>query len=146
MNAPPPYPPALSRGVQQSAPAEEGVPPPPAAADRPHAVLLYHYFHPDDVISARLFSDLAEGLVQRGWDVTAVPCQRGCRDPEAVHPLVEAWQGVRVHRVWRPAFRQSANRGRALNAAWMLTAWVRRCFSATCEASSASKGGRPAIA
>lgn len=96
----------------------------PTDADRPHAVLLYHYFHPDDVVSARLYSDLAEGLVERGWDVTAVPCQRECRDEDAAHPRAEVWNGVRIRRVWRPAFRQSANRGRVLNAAWMLAAWA----------------------
>ena len=46
-----------------------------AATDDPHATILYHYFHPDDVVSARHFSDLAEGLVERGWhgDGAAVP-------------------------------------------------------------------------
>lgn len=94
------------------------------SADRPHAVLLYHYFHPDDVVSARLFSDLAEGLTARGWDVTAAPCHRGCRDESVALPLREDWNGVRVRRVWRPVFRQSSNRGRLLNAAWMLAGWA----------------------
>jgi colanic acid biosynthesis glycosyl transferase WcaI len=123
MNAPTRSPLPTRQGDLQSAPTSAAL---PASADeeRPHAVLLYHYFHPDDVVSARLYSDLAEGLVWRGWDVTAVPCQRECRNSEAVHPLAETWQGVRVRRVWRPAFRQSANRGRAINAAWMLAAWA----------------------
>ena len=42
--------------------------------------ILYHYFHPDDVVSARLYSDLAVGLQKRGWDVEALPCNRGCRN------------------------------------------------------------------
>ena len=93
--------------------------------DRPHAVLLYHYFHPDDVVSARLFSELAEGLVARGWDVTAVPCNRGCRDESLTYPAAESWNGVRVRRAWRPALPQATNRGRLLNAAWMLAAWAK---------------------
>ena len=91
--------------------------------DRPHAVLLYHYFQPDDVISARLFGELAEGLVERGWDVTAVPCHRGCRDESVTRPRRERWHGVDIRRVWRPKFKQASNRGRLLNAGWMIAAW-----------------------
>ena len=36
---------------------------------RPKICVLYHFFHPDDVVSARHFSDLAEGFVEAGWDV-----------------------------------------------------------------------------
>ncbi|MDY3551868.1 glycosyltransferase family 4 protein [Gemmata sp. JC717] len=94
-------------------------------SDRPHAVLLYHYFHPDDVVSARMFTDLADGLVARGWDVTAIPCNRGCREESIAHPLNETHDGVSIRRVWRPPFRQASARGRVLNAAWMLCAWAR---------------------
>jgi colanic acid biosynthesis glycosyl transferase WcaI len=96
---------------------------------KPHAVLLYHYFHPDDVVSARLYSDLAEGLVTRGWDVTAVPCGRGCRDESVTYPPAEDWHGVRIRRAWRPAFRQSSNRGRLLNAGWMLASWAKAAIT-----------------
>jgi colanic acid biosynthesis glycosyl transferase WcaI len=90
---------------------------------RPHATILYHYFHPDDVVSARHLTDLAVGLAERGWTVTAAPCNRGCRDESRTYPARNEVDGVRVRRVWRPRFRQSSNRGRLLNAAWMLTAW-----------------------
>lgn len=90
---------------------------------RPHATVLYHYFHPDDVVSARHLTDLAVGLAERGWRVTAVPCNRGCRDERREYPPAEEHQGVRIRRVWRPAFRQASARGRLLNAAWMLAAW-----------------------
>lgn len=92
--------------------------------DRPHVTLLYHYFHPDDVVSARLFADLAEGLTARGWAVTAMPCHRGCRDERVTYPLAEDWNGVAIRRAWRPAFRQASARGRVLNAGWMLAAWA----------------------
>jgi glycosyltransferase involved in cell wall biosynthesis len=85
---------------------------------------LYHYFHPDDVVSARLFADLAEGLTARGWAVTAVPCHRGCRDERVTYPLREDWNGVTIRRAWRPGFQQASARGRVLNAAWMLAAWA----------------------
>ena len=44
---------------------------------RPRVAVLYHYFHPDDVISARHFDGLCQGLVERGWDVLARPSNRG---------------------------------------------------------------------
>lgn len=92
-------------------------------ADRPHATLLYHYFHPDDVVSARQFSDLAEGLVANGWDVTARPCNRGCRDETVRYPKTETWGGVAIERIWRPNLKQASTKGRLLNAAWMILAW-----------------------
>lgn len=94
------------------------------SSSRPHAVLLYHYFYPDDVVSARLFSELAEGLVARGWDVTALPCHRGCRDETQSYPVSEMWKGVWIRRLWRPAFPQASNRGRLLNAIWMIVNWT----------------------
>lgn len=94
--------------------------------DRPHATVFYHYFHPDDVVSARHLSDLAAGLAARGWRVTAVPCNRGCRDESKVYPPSEDWNGVRIERVWRPNWKQSSNKGRLLNAAWMIAAWSLR--------------------
>ncbi len=99
--------------------------PPPR---RPHIVLLYHYFHPDDVISARNFSDLAEALVQRGWDVEALPCNRGCRDDRQRYPLREEWKGVRIRRVWRPRWKQSSSLGRLANALYMIGAWSLLAF------------------
>jgi colanic acid biosynthesis glycosyl transferase WcaI len=89
----------------------------------PCVTVLYHYFHPDDVVSARHFSDLAEGLAERGWTVTVRPCRRGCRDESQTFARRERWRGVDVRRIWRPRFRQASNVGRMLNATWMLAAW-----------------------
>lgn len=86
--------------------------------------VLYHFFHPDDVVSARHLSDLAGGLAERGWRVTAMPCARGCRDESLRYPPSELWNGVTIERVWRPPWAQASNRGRILNAVWMLTAWT----------------------
>jgi glycosyltransferase involved in cell wall biosynthesis len=95
----------------------------------PRAVLLYHYFHPDDVVSARLFSDLAIGLTARGWQVEAAPGNRGCRDESQTYPADEHWAGGRIRRVWRPRFRQASNVGRLLNAAWMIAGWAVRALA-----------------
>lgn len=95
----------------------------------PRVRLLYHYFHPDDVVSARLFSDLALGLTARGWRVEANPGNRGCRDEGRTYPAEEHWAGGRIRRVWRPRFRQASNRGRLLNAAWMIAGWSLRALA-----------------
>jgi colanic acid biosynthesis glycosyl transferase WcaI len=89
----------------------------------PSALVLYHYFHPDDVVSAIHISELAEGLSERGWDVTALPCNRGCRDESVTFPPRSEWQGVKIRRVWRPRWRQATTLGRLGNLTWMLMAW-----------------------
>src|SRR5947199_2264023 len=90
---------------------------------RPSVHILYHYFYPDDVVSGIHFADLASGLASRGWRVTALPCNRGCRDETRTYCREEYWQGVHILRIWRPRFRQGSSIGRLLNAAWMITAW-----------------------
>ncbi len=89
----------------------------------PKALVFYHYFHPDDVVSAQHLSQFCEELHARGWQVTAAPCNRGCRDERQAFRLSEDWNGIEIRRVWRPRFRQASAAGRVLNAAWMLAAW-----------------------
>jgi colanic acid biosynthesis glycosyl transferase WcaI len=91
----------------------------------PKVALLYHFFYPDDVVSARHFSDLAEGLARRGWEVEVLPSNRGCRNPADTYPARERWRGINITRVWRPRLAQSSSLGRIVNAAWMITAWSR---------------------
>ncbi len=94
-----------------------------AAARPPRIRVLYHYMHPDDVVSARHFDGLCEGFVSRGWDVEAMPSNRGCRDDSVAYPLRERHAGVDFRRVWRPRLRQASGAGRLANAAWMVGAW-----------------------
>src|SRR6266436_1718822 len=87
-----------------------------AESDPPPSVhILYHYFYPDDVVSAIHFAELASGLAKRGWRVTALPCNRGCRDETRTYSAQERWQGVHIRRIWRPRFRQGSSVGRLLN-------------------------------
>src|SRR5262245_4877509 len=95
---------------------------------QPRITVLYHYFYPDDVVSARHFDDLCQGLAQRGWDVTVLPCNRGCRDERHTYPYREDRHGVQIRRVWRPRLRQATMLGRVVNAAWMLAAWAARAL------------------
>ena len=89
----------------------------------PRVTVLYHFMHPDDVVSARVLSDLAEGLAARGLDVEARPSNRAWDDRGGAFPLRERWHEVAYRRVFRPAFKQASGAGRLLNAAWMITAW-----------------------
>ncbi len=97
---------------------------------RPRVAVLYHYFYPDDVVSARHFGEFCQELAARGWDVEAWPCHRGCRDESVTFPLREQWDDVSIRRVWRPRLRQASGPGRILNALWMLAAW---CGTAVCR-------------
>jgi glycosyltransferase involved in cell wall biosynthesis len=92
---------------------------------KPRIAVLYHYFHPDDVVSARHLTQFCLELKDRGWQVEVLPCSRGCRDESASYPLREDWEGLAIRRVWRPRFRQASGAGRILNAVWMLAAWSR---------------------
>jgi glycosyltransferase involved in cell wall biosynthesis len=93
---------------------------------RPKVTVLYHYFHPDDVVSARHYDDFCQGLAARGWQVEAMPCNRGCRDETKVYPLSEEWNGISIRRVWRPKLKQASTLGRIVNASWMIATWASR--------------------
>ena len=60
-------------------------------ADRPPRIaVLYQFFHPDDVVSARHLTQFCEDLQARGWQVEALPCNRGCRDHSVTYPAARA--------------------------------------------------------
>ncbi|MFC1497543.1 glycosyltransferase family 4 protein [Verrucomicrobiota bacterium] len=90
---------------------------------RTRIAFLYHYFHPDSVISARLFSDLAQWVCSFGWDVEALPCNRSRRDETCTYSSRENWGGVRIRRIWRPSFLQESFFGRICNSIWMIAVW-----------------------
>lgn len=90
---------------------------------KPSALIFYHFYHPDDVVSAQQFKGLAEGLVARGWDVEVMPSNRSRRDNFATFQKFEWCNGVKISRVWRPAFNQSHGKARISNALWMISFW-----------------------
>ena len=75
-----------------------------------------------------LQQSFATDLAVRGWDVEALPCNRGCRDESLVYAPKEGWRGVHIQRLWRPNFKQASGKGRVLNALWMIAAWARLAF------------------
>ncbi len=96
----------------------------------PKVFVFFHYFYPDDETASLLFSELAADLAERGWDVTAFTCNRGCRRESQTYPAHGLWRGVKIIRTWRPSWRQSSILGRLFNAAWMIARWVLLAFPA----------------
>ena len=100
---------------------------PPAASpictDNRRVFVFYHYLFPDNVVSAIHYEGLCEGLVHRGWQVTAFPGNRGCRDEDITYAPFSVHNSVKLHRIWRPRFRQASFLGRLFNAGWMIARW-----------------------
>jgi glycosyltransferase involved in cell wall biosynthesis len=92
----------------------------------PRLLLYYHFFHPDDVVSARHFGDLADEQRRRGWEVTVLTSNRSCRQRGRSFPPRETWNGIEIHRVFRPDWDQSKPLPRLLNSAWMIAGWFLR--------------------
>lgn len=69
---------------------------------QPTALVLYHFFHLDDVVSAQQFADLRLGFHARSWQMTVLPSNRSCHDPRTRYPGTEDWQGVRISRITPP--------------------------------------------
>lgn len=51
-------------------------------AKKPSVLLAYHFYAPDDVVSAVHYTQFAEELAKRDWDVTVLTSNRYCRYPE----------------------------------------------------------------
>jgi colanic acid biosynthesis glycosyl transferase WcaI len=94
----------------------------------PTIFVFYHYLFPDNVVSAVHIDELCQGLTSRGWQVTAFPGNRGCRDENLTYAPYSVHNGVHLERIWRPRFRQASSSGRLLNAFWMLARWSLLAF------------------
>ncbi len=94
-------------------------------ANKKSILILYHFFYPDDVVSARHFSDFAEGLAQRGWKVTVLTSNRYCRyKDKKIDQSEEYWMGIKIIRSYRPSFDQSKNIQRLINTLWLAFSWI----------------------
>ena len=91
----------------------------------PSVIIMYHFFHPDDVVSARHYSDFAVELARRGWDVTVLTSNRYCRYPDRKITIREEdWNGVHIIRIPRIGWNQSHDVLRIGNALWMIMGWL----------------------
>jgi colanic acid biosynthesis glycosyl transferase WcaI len=89
---------------------------------RPKILLVYHFFHPDDVVSAREFSDLAEALAQKGWSVTALTSNRSYLG-DREFPRHEKWGEVTIIRSYRLPWDHRRALPRLANSLWLVFAW-----------------------
>ena len=67
-------------------------------------LLIYHYFYPDQVISSRHFTQLAESLVNNNYQVDVVTSNRICHTSSLALKKFEIYNGIKIHRIFRPSF------------------------------------------
>jgi len=97
--------------------------------NKPTATLMYHFFYPDDVVSARHFADMAEELHKRGWDVNVLTSNRYCRYHKSkIDQKREDWKGIDIQRSYRPGWDQSKKIPRLCNALWLFINWLYTIF------------------
>ena len=91
-------------------------------------VILNQFFYPDHSATSQLMTDLAESLVERGFEVTAL-AGRGRYNGGGGLPAREEYRGVRVERAWSTGFGKGSVVGRLADyltfypgAAWKLLA------------------------
>lgn len=90
----------------------------------PTVTLIYHFFFPDDVVSARHFTQLAESLRDQGWKVRVLTSNRYCRyTKKAIRPRKELWNDIEIVRAYRPPLNQASNYGRIINSMFILQMW-----------------------
>jgi colanic acid biosynthesis glycosyl transferase WcaI len=88
---------------------------------------LHHFFYPDDGVSSRHFSDFAEELCKRNWDVTVLTSNRYSFYPKnKISPSTEFWSGVKIIRSYRPGWDQANKYLRLASCLWIMLSWVLR--------------------
>lgn len=93
--------------------------------NQPSITILYHFFYPDDVVSARLFSDFAEELANRGWNVRVLTSNRYCcYHKKKIELKEEEWKGMKIFRIYRPGWNQARYFPRLANSLWIMAGWV----------------------
>jgi len=86
-----------------------------AAPPVPEVVFVNRFYYPDESATAQLLTDLACGLVARGFNVRVVCSRQLYGDPQAQLPNRELVRGVEIHRVWTTRFGRRGLIGRALD-------------------------------
>lgn len=87
-------------------------------------LIINHVFWPDKLNTARHISELAEELVLRGWDVTALITNRSYVDNHIkIKPSKGIWNGVKYKRVYLPPFNQKSNIQRIVTSIWLIVSW-----------------------
>lgn len=78
-------------------------------------IFANRFYAPDHSATAQMLTDVAEGLVSEGWDVTILTSRLSYDDPAASYPPEESLNSVRILRVATTRFGRSNLAGRALD-------------------------------
>lgn len=88
-------------------------------------LILNHLFWPDNINTARHISELAEELVKRGWDVTALVGNRFYKDHRTkIKPNKGIWKGVKYSRTYTPPLNQKKDIQRLITSVWLVVSWI----------------------
>jgi colanic acid biosynthesis glycosyl transferase WcaI len=87
-------------------------------------LIFNHIFWPDKINTARHVSELAEELVDRGWDVSVIVGNRYyVNHNKKITPRKGVWNGVKYSRTYIP-FNQKKNVQRLLTSFWLILSWI----------------------
>jgi colanic acid biosynthesis glycosyl transferase WcaI len=97
---------------------------------RRSAIIVHQYFFPDDDVSSRYYTQLAEELIKRNWEVTVLTSNRYCRYPKMkMEPSREIRRGVRIIRTPCPPWNPAEKYSRLANSLWLIAAWCLKFVS-----------------
>jgi glycosyltransferase involved in cell wall biosynthesis len=99
----------------------------------PSCIIPYPYYYPDDAVSARHFTDFAEGLCSNGWNVQVLAGNRYHSQPGKIVPHKNVRNGVSIIRSWCPPFPNSKNIGRLFNSFYLSTVWLTKLIFANTD-------------
>jgi colanic acid biosynthesis glycosyl transferase WcaI len=88
-------------------------------------LLLYHFMHPDQNVSAQHFSQLGQSLAELGYSIYAWPSNR-TRAGGTRLDTAETISNIEYERVNRFDFNQSRGIGRIFNSFVVITVWIFR--------------------
>ncbi|MCK4545884.1 MAG: glycosyltransferase family 4 protein [Candidatus Eisenbacteria sp.] len=89
----------------------------------PRVLIVFNPFHPDPGVSARHYSEFAQALRDRGWDVSVLTANRSYRDSGVIFREEETWQGIKIYRTRSPALNIDRPLQRLAASVWMIARW-----------------------
>ncbi len=92
----------------------------------PSVLLIVDVFHPDPGVTARHYTEFAQSLQDRGWDVSVLSTDRSHRNPADRYGAEETWNGIRIQRTARLGLNIDRPLHRLLVAGVTLSRWVRQ--------------------
>src|SRR5207247_10483376 len=78
-------------------------------------LFINRFFYPDQAATSRILTDLTEGLVEEGQDVTVLTGRMWYLGGESVLPSEDRYQGISIHRVWSTRFGRRSDIGRLID-------------------------------